>query len=343
MMMSRWQRVYRFLPILILALVLTGCGDPYLSALDPKGPVAEEQLSLIVLSFIIMVFVSVVVFLIFAYVLVRFRQKPGQEDEIPKQVEGNHKLEITWTVIPILLLLLLAVPTVFTVFSQAEDFSEKEGTINVKVVSQQFWWEFQYKDLDIVTAQELYIPVGEWIQFDLTSKDVIHSFWVPTLAGKQDTNPGLVNKMKLKAEEPGVYQGRCAELCGPAHALMNFNVIAVEPEVFEEWVLSMQNFTDETTTAQSESLEYGREVFASNCIGCHAVDSTVAGGFGPNLAGYENRKSIAGMLTKNDEELERWLREPQIVKPGNKMPGFNHLSEQDMSALIQYLNSLSLE
>lgn len=342
MMMSRWQRVYRFLPILILALVLTGCGDPYLSALDPKGPVAEEQLSLIVLSFIIMVFVSVVVFLIFVYVLVRFRQKPGQENEIPKQVEGNHKLEITWTVIPIILLLILAVPTVFTVFSQAEDFSEKEGTINVKVVAQQFWWEFQYKDLDIVTAQELYIPVGEWIQFDLTSKDVIHSFWVPTLAGKQDTNPGLVNKMKLKADEPGVYQGRCAELCGPAHASMNFNVIAVEPEVFEEWVLSMQNFTDETTTAQSESLEYGREVFASNCIGCHAVDSTVAGGVGPNLAGYANRKSIAGLLTKNDEELERWLTNPEKVKPGNRMPIVD-LNEQEMSGVIQYLNSLSLE
>lgn len=350
MVMSRWQRVYRFLPILILALVLTGCGDPYLSALDPKGPVAEEQLSLIVLSFIIMVLVSLVVFLIFTYVLVRFRQRPGQEDEIPKQVEGNHKLEITWTVIPILLLLLLAVPTVVSVFSQAEDFSEKEGTINVKVVSQQFWWEFQYQDLDIVTAQELYIPVGQWIQFDLTSKDVLHSFWVPSLAGKQDTNPGLINPLRFMADEPGVYQGRCAELCGPAHALMNFNVIAVEPAVFEEWVSSMQNFTDETTTdetttGQSEIVDLGREVFASNCIGCHAIDSSQAGGMGPNLAGFANRKSIAGLLTKNDEELERWIRDPEKVKPGNKMPGFvlDQISEQDMSALIQYLNSLSLE
>jgi cytochrome c oxidase subunit 2 len=351
--MIRWQHVGRLLPIMVLALVLTGCGDPKLSALLPRGPVGEEQLSLIYLSSAIMVLVFVVVMVIFTYVLVRFRHRPGQDDEIPEQVEGNHKLEITWTVIPILLLLVLAVPTVMATFSEAENYSEREGTVNVKVVANQYWWEFQYPDLGIVTSQELYIPKGEWIQFEVTSKDVLHSFWIPVLGGKVDTNPGLINHLRLKADEAGTYYGRCAELCGPAHALMSFKAVALEPEEFEQWVTQMQAYNggeqETQPEAETELVAQGREIFnaqAQSCISCHAVDSsleTAANRIGPNLAGFGSRETLVGILEKNDEDLERWIRYPDKVKPGSKMPGFDRLSDQEMTALIEYLNSLTLE
>jgi cytochrome c oxidase subunit 2 len=346
--MIRWQHVWRLLPLMVLALVLTGCGDPKLSALLPKGPVGEEQLSLIYLSAAIMLLVTVVVMVIFIYVVVRFRSRPGQEDEIPEQVEGNHKLEIIWTVIPIILLLVLAVPTVMSTFSQAENVSEEEGTVNVKVIANQFWWEFQYPDEGIVTSQELYIPKGQWVQFELTSKDVLHSFWVPALGGKQDTNPGLINPLKLRADEVGIYEGRCAELCGQAHALMNFRVVAVEPEEYEQWVAQMQAYNggEPVTEEETEVVAQGREIFASNCISCHAIDSsldTAANRIAPNLAGYGSRETLVGILEKNDVDLAHWIRYPDEVKPGSKMPGFAHLSENEMASLIEYLNSLTLE
>ncbi|MCF6093637.1 cytochrome c oxidase subunit II [Microaerobacter geothermalis] len=334
--MIQWQHVKRLIPLIgVMMLTLTGCGKPYLSALDPKGPVAEMQLSLIKLSLYIMIGVVLVVAIIFTYVLIRYRKRPNQ-DGIPEQVEGSAKLEILWTVIPIILLIILAVPMVSQTFTLAKDYSGESDTVRVKVIAHQFWWEFEYPDLGIKTAQELYIPTGKKIQFEITSADVIHAFWVPALGGKIDANPGMVNKMWLEADEPGVYQGRCAELCGASHALMDFSVIAVSSGEFEDWVKEMK--TPPTETVDADLAKQGEEFFNQSCITCHAVNGT-GGNFGPDLSTFGDRQKIAGILEFNEENLERWLKDPQGVKPGNKMPNLN-LNDEQISGLVEYLVNL---
>lgn len=334
--MKRWQHVWRLLPLMVMMLALTGCGKPFLSALDPKGPVAEEQLSLIMLSLYIMTLVFAVVAIIFTYVLIRFRKRPGQ-DGIPKQVEGSHTLEIIWTVIPIVLLVILAIPTVTLTFDLAEK-QPVEESIQVNVTAHQFWWEFEYPDLGITTAQELYIPVGTKINFNLTSEDVKHSFWVPALAGKTDTNPGSINTSWFQADEVGTYEGLCAELCGAAHALMYFKVEAVTQENFDAWVANLKGYAAAPNT---DSELQGQAIFQQQCISCHAIGAQ-GGAVGPNLAGFADRNILAGIMDNNEENLAGWIRDPQSYKPGNAMPGFAALEDEEVSALVDYLKSLKL-
>lgn len=340
--MSQWKNAWRLLPLLaVVMLALTGCTpDPYLSALDPKGPVAAQQLSLIKLSIYIMIGVFAVVMIIYVYVLLRYRKRPGQTG-IPEQIEGNHKLEIIWTVIPLILLAILAVPTVSLTFDLAEKHPPEEA-LQVKVVAHQFWWEFEYTDLGVSTGQDLYIPTGQKVQFELESNDVIHSFWVPALGGKTDNNPGMTNNMWLQADQPGVYKGKCAELCGPSHALMDFKVIAVEPAQFEDWIAKMKE--PQQTTAQVQD---GAELFQANCISCHAIEGTKGlkvPDIAPNLTDFGNREVLASFLEKTDENLAQWIKNPQSLKPGNLMPAFEgKLDDQQVASLVEYLNSLKAE
>lgn len=334
-MNNRWQHLYRLLPVLLgLVWLTTGCGDPYLSTLQPSGPVASEQLFLMKLALYIMIGVFLVVITIFFYVIIRFRKREGQT-ELPVQVEGNHKLEIIWTVIPILLLLIIAVPTVTSTFKLAKNYSNDQNSVLVKVTGHQFWWEFEYPKLGVVTAQELYIPVGKKIQFELESDDVIHSFWVPALGGKTDNNPGLTNNMWLQADKPGTYKGKCAELCGTSHALMDFKVIAVSPEEFDKWVANMKKPAE---IAFSDQAKQGEQVFQKSCLGCHAVGEQ-GGKVGPNLTNFGDRDLVAGIRANNKEELEKWIKSPQDVKPGNKMPQVP-LTDEQVSSVVEYLSSL---
>lgn len=177
----------------MMALLLAGCGKPFLSTLQPAGEVADMQYSLMLLSTSIMVLVIVVVAIIFVYVVIRFRRRKGEENKIPKQVEGNHKLEIIWTVIPIILLLILAVPTVSTTFKLADvkamnDKKRDKDTVVVNVRANQYWWEFEYPDYGIITSQDLVVPTNEKVYFNLIASDVKHSFWIPAVGGKMDTN-----------------------------------------------------------------------------------------------------------------------------------------------------------
>lgn len=331
----QWQHLYRLLPVFLgLVLLTTGCGDPYLSTLQPSGPVASEQLFLMKLALYIMVGVFLVVITIFFYVIIRFRKREGQT-ELPVQVEGNHKLEIIWTVIPLILLLIIAVPTVTSTFKLAKNHSNDKNAVLVKVTGHQFWWEFEYPKLGVVTAQELYIPVGKKIQFELTSADVIHSFWVPALGGKTDNNPGMTNTMWLQADKPGTYKGKCAELCGTSHALMDFKVIAVSPKEFDKWVSNMKK---PAVTELSAQAKQGVQVFQKSCIGCHAIGGQ-GGKVGPNLTNFGDRELVVGIKTNNKEELEKWIKNPQEVKPGNKMPQVQ-LTPEQLSSVVEYLGSL---
>jgi cytochrome c oxidase subunit 2 len=341
-MMNRYKFVKRILPLLaMLMLLLTGCGDPNLSALHPRGPVAREQLDLVILSLGIMVFVLVVVFAIYIYVLIRFRKRKG-DDSIPKQVEGNHVLEIIWTVVPIILLLVIAVPTVKYTFKHATDYRKDKDAIHIQVVGHQFWWQFKYGDYDINTAQEILIPVKKTISFEINSADVNHSFWVPSLAGKIDSNPGdgSVNILYLQADEPGVYQGKCAELCGWSHALMDFNVRAVSQAEFDAWIQKMKAPQAQVPTEAAA----GEQIFKDNCLSCHAVESN-GSSFGPNLNGFASRLEVAGILEHTDENISKWITKPSEVKPGTLMPQLfdeakDPKAKEKISNLVKYLDTL---
>lgn len=324
-----------------LVLLLSGCGKENLSALIPKGYGAESSMNLIILTTVVMTVVLVIVVLILAIVLIRFRKKKGQEDFIPKQVEGSVALETVWTAIPIVLVIIMAVPTVMAEFDLA-DTENRDDHINITVTGYQYWWHFDYEDEGIQTSQDLYIPVGERVYLDLISKDVLHSFWVPSLAGKLDVNPENVNTLYIEANEEGVYYGKCAELCGESHALMDFKLIAVSPEDYDQWVSDMQSFdVEEDLDLDAVALE-GKDLFEqNNCMSCHAIGGS-GDPIGPNLASFGDRTRFAGILDPTKENLVDWIIDPDAIKPDNKMmyDGYPDISEDDAEKIAEYLMQL---
>jgi cytochrome c oxidase subunit 2 len=234
-----------------------------------------------------------------------------------------------------ILLLILAIPTVQKTFEFARDYNELSGAEKIVVTGKQFWWQFEYPDYGIVTAQDLYIPVGKKIFVELEAADVAHSFWVPALAGKTDTLPGLTNHMYFDAKEPGVYKGKCAELCGASHALMDFKVIAVPQEEYDAWIAEMS-----TPKTVSEGVAAGEELFKANCMQCHAIN-TDGKSLGPNLNNFAERITVGGYKENTAEWIYKWIQNPQEIKPGSTMPAFDHLGDADLKALTQYLQSLS--
>ncbi|PRO64753.1 cytochrome c oxidase subunit II [Alkalicoccus urumqiensis] len=355
------KHLLRLLPFSLIAL-LAGCGVENLSALDPRGPVAEMQLNLIQLSLYVMIFVIVVVFSIYTFVLIKFRERPG-DTHIPKQVHGNRALEFIWTTIPILLLLILAVPNIMDTFTLAEtpsmsateaDGEEGEGQegmvegedfITVQATAHQFWWEFEYPNLDINAGQDLYIPTDRRVEIVLEASDVVHSFWVPALGGKMDNVPGITNEMWLEAPEEGIYFGKCTELCGASHWLMDFKVVAVDGDTFDVWAANMAEPDEAVVSGEAagEAAVEGREVFESNCISCHAVGDE-GSPTGPNFTNFGERQVVAGFLEPTDENLHDWIRDPQSLKPDNEMPAFSEdqISDDEMDALIDYITELKV-
>jgi cytochrome c oxidase subunit 2 len=303
-----------------------------MNALDPHGTVGQKELDLIMLSFFIMLGVFAVVISIYIYVLIRFRKRKGI-DRMPEQVHGNTYYEIAWTVIPIILLVILAIPTLKYTFDLAKK-PQTSDAVRVVVTGHQYWWEFEYPDLGIKTAQELHIPVGKKVFLEIRGKDVIHAFWVPALGGKTDVVPGRVNHMWLDAEKPGVYQGKCAELCGAGHALMDFKVFAQNQSDFDKWVAEMKAPSPAVNTA---SVKHGEQLFRQNCMGCHAgINPHIQG---PDLSKFGTRTTIAGVLPHDEEHLKQWLHDPQAVKPGALMPKFDYLQPNEIQALVDYLMS----
>jgi len=348
--LTKWRPI----PLLsVLALVLSGCGEPFISTLQPAGEVAEKQYNLMLLSTAIMVGVIVVVVLIFLLVILKFRRK---DDKVPKQVEGNHKLEIIWTTIPIILLLILAVPTVAATFNlgDVDEMDKKDSdALVVNVRANLYWWEFEYPNEKIVTGQELVVPTDEKVYFNLKASDVKHAFWIPAAGGKMDTNTDNVNKFWLefdskKAEEAkNLFYGKCAELCGPSHALMDFKVKTVSRAEFDNWVKDMQSVT-EPKQATTASAQQGQEIYNQSCIGCHAVTpantTPEAARLAPNLTNFGDRTTIAGILDHNEENLKKWIQNPESIKPGNKMTGaYGELTEQELDALTEYLMNLKIQ
>ncbi|HVL65230.1 MAG TPA: cytochrome c oxidase subunit II [Actinomycetota bacterium] len=321
--------------------------------LAPEGWYAEKADDLWNLVFPIAVVIFFIVQALLIYALVRFRHRPGREAQ---QFHGNTKLEVVLTAIPALILAGIAVPTVRTVFELTNE--PTENVLNVTVKAHRFWWEYQYPDLGLVTANELHIPTGQPVRVRLegiptdrvdSTAQVIHAFWVPRLAGKQDVVPGRVNYITLEADEPGIYAGQCTEFCGLGHAEMRLRVIAHDPEAFDEWARDLA----EPASAPTDSLaREGERLFNEGqfpngppCVACHAVDATYEAGnepqqAGPNLADFANRDTFAAAIFENTEEnLAPWLRDPNAVKEGARMPALG-LSEDQIRALIAYLQTL---
>ncbi|WP_164669134.1 cytochrome c oxidase subunit II [Virgibacillus doumboii] len=338
--MKGWMGKFKALFLLgLVALILSACGKENLSALKPEGYGAQTAMDLIILSTVVMLFVLLIVVVIYVTVLLRYRRKKGQEDYIPKQVEGNKTLETVWTVIPIILLIIIAVPTVTATFDLADEKGASDG-LNIQVTGNQYWWHFNYNGKEIQTSQDLYIPVDQKVYLNMKSSDVIHSLWVPSISGKMDVNPENENTMFIEAFEEGVYWGKCAELCGPSHSLMDFKVIAVSQEEFDQWVEDMQN-VDPKAQPQDAIAQEGQALFQEkNCMGCHAIGSSPVQ-VGPNLTNFGSRSTLAGVEDMTKENMVQWITDPESIKPGNKMTGnYPEVSEEEAGKIAEYLMQL---
>ncbi len=343
---SRWRtKALLFALFLFSALLLIACqkttSTPQ-SIFGGQGDHAREIQSLFVPIIWIAGAVFVLVEGLLVYALFRFRAKAGQAK--PAQVHGNTKLELVWTIIPVLLLAGIAVPTL----SKIHKFAQPAGpdALTIKVTAHQWWWEFDYPEEKIVTANELHIPVGRQVNVLLESADVIHSFWVPQLAGKEDVIPTHTNRRVFTALEAGTYLGQCAEFCGASHANMHFRVMAQTPEDYDAWLKAQQAPAPAPTT---ELATQGKELFSrSACIGCHTVESVPAArgktvSYGSHIGSHTTIP--AGTLDNTPESMAKWLKDPAAVKPntgtkaGFAMPNLN-LSDEQINVLVAFLESL---
>jgi cytochrome c oxidase subunit II len=265
--------------------------------------------------------------------LVRFRARGGPEDASePRQVEGNRRLEIAWTVTPALVLAGVFVAVVQTM--RTVDAAPADAP-RLRVIGHQWWWEFQYPDRGVVTANELHVPTGVALRVDLESVDVIHSFWVPQFGMMRDTIPGKLNQMALTVQRPGDYAGGCTQYCGAEHAWMRERVVAEPPDQFDAWA------QQQAQPAAPSGLR-GQQVFLQNtCVSCHPIRGLAPAQVGPDLTHFASRGTLGGgVLTNTPDNLRNWIRDAQAIKPGVLMPAFRSLSDQDLADLVQYLESL---
>jgi cytochrome c oxidase subunit II len=349
-------------------------------------PVSEYGLSLnrvFVNTLVWTMAILAVVIVLVIVVIIRFRERPGQPP--PKQIHGNTLLEISWTLIPAVIVSFIAVPTVQTIFSSQRP--AVADALEIEVVGHQWWWEFRYPAEGVTTANQFEIPVGREVHLRLNSADVIHSFWIPRIGGKRDVIPTVraaegenprPNHLVFTVTEAGEFRGQCAEFCGEAHAIMAMYADAVSPADFDAWVASMKAPAPvvaptesqeqqqaaaaagaqaaapaDSTPAGPMTLEQqGRQIFLGKlCTACHTIAGTTAtGALGPNLTRVGARRTVgAGAAMMSVESLERWIRNPQLLKAGALMPGVQNggggfpptgLTEEEIHAVATYLFSL---
>jgi cytochrome c oxidase subunit 2 len=349
----RWRR-WAPLGIGLFAMVVAGCAkDAPLDTFQPQGSQAQDIQNLQVPVFILAGVVGVLVFVITAFIIVRFRRRKGHEGDVPKQIHGAPKLEVMWTILPGVLLAGVAIFTISTIFKLAESHPD---AMRVTVIGQQWWWEFQYPDVKspagvpIVTANEMVIPVHRNVALSITSRDVIHSFWIPRLNGKKDAVPGRVHPLTLEANDTGEFYGQCTEFCGLSHANMRMRVIALPEDQYNAWV---QNQFKLVSDVSDPTAQAGETIFKSQCVRCHTINgltdaqgqplvsqanTQLVSGAAPNLTHLMSRTTFAGSAldlkipgcTGNETPdlptgtpvsclnvvgLARWLRNPPAVLP----------------------------
>lgn len=324
-----------------LSPALAQGASPVPSIFDSVSTPADaiHRLSLFVLVITSLIFA--VVFSLLVYVVIRYRRRPTDDHREPPQVYGSNQMELAWTVVPVLIVLVLFFATA-RVIQSVQDAVPPASAVQVTAVGHQFWWEFRYPALGIVTANELHVPVSDRAYptptfVKLLSVDTDHSFWIPQLAGKTDLIPNRINSTWIDPHETGIYLGQCAQYCGTQHAKMLLRVYVDSPEQFANWVAAQKQ-----SAHASPAVATGRQIFETTaCVNCHAISGTVANGrFGPDLTHLMSRDTIAsGAASNTRENLKLWIRNPEAIKPGSLMPAMN-LSDNDLEAVTAYLESL---
>ncbi len=296
-------------------------------------------LSMFVLAITGLIFVVVSGLLVYA--VVKFRSKATGDGREPAQVYGSTQIELAWTIIPILIVVVLFLATA-RVIHAVQDAPEPSTAVNVIVIGHQYWWEFRYPKLGIVTANELHIPVSDLANptptfLTLLSADTDHSFWVPELGGKTDLIPNHPNRMWMDPHRTGIFLGQCAQYCGVEHAKMLLRVAVDSPEDFAAWVRVQQQ-----PAVQDASVAAGRRVFETTaCVNCHTVTGTNANGrFGPDLTHLMSRATIASGAAQNTpQNLRLWIQNPNAIKPSSLMPAMQ-LRAADLDAVVTYMETL---
>jgi cytochrome c oxidase subunit II len=363
----------------VLGSLLTACSaeDNGQNSLKPEGPAAEKIDNLFVPVFWVSVVIGVLVLGAVVVFALRFRYRTGK-NENPKQIHGSTPLEIGWTIVPALILAVVAVPTVLTIFDLNEEPSG--DVLNVTAIGKQWWWEFKYPRQEVVTANELVIPSGRPVKVNLTACDeslpdecnVIHSFWVPELAGKRDVVPGRETFTTIEADKPGTYLGQCAEYCGLSHANMRFRVIAMEPGEFDDWIGDQQQGPavpfQVGTGAEVQPAGPTQELISTRfqCTNCHTLTDSKVSTYGPNLTHFASRTTFAsGYYELTRDRLVDWVynapglipmeskscREPGEPAAGNcvGMPSFSRdtptgqptMTRQEAEQIADYLLQLT--
>jgi len=344
-MVSRVAGVLVLLAGILLAAGLcvanTPTDHPVPSIFEPHSTPAESirHLSYFVLGITGLIFL--VVFSLLSYAIVKFRNRVADSKREPAQVYGSTQIELAWTVIPILIVVVLFLATA-RVIHAIQDAPKPAGRVEVTAIGHQFWWEFRYPGLGIVTANELHVPVSDPAQptptfLKLLSADTDHSFWIPQLAGKTDLIPNRVNETWLDPQETGLFLGQCAQYCGTQHAKMLLRVYVDSTEDFSAWVRGQQQPSNYDAKEAA-----GRRVFESTaCLNCHAIAGTNGTGrFGPDLTHLMSRRTIAAGAAENTpENLRLWIQNPDAIKTGSLMPAMK-LSDTELDALVRYLETL---
>jgi cytochrome c oxidase subunit II len=343
---------------LLGALLLSACGqgpENGSNVLLPEGPIALSESNLTWLIFAIAAIIWVVVTTWLVVSIIRFRARPGLPPA--RQTPGNTRIEIAWTIAPAIVLFIILGVTISTMFANANP--PKPTTLTVVAVGHQWWWEFDYPkqpgiDTPFVTADEMHIPVGAYVNIELYSNNVIHSFWVPELGGKTDVIPGHDNTLWLKADASGLYRGECAEFCGAQHAHMDYVVKAEPMADFHAWAVNQQT---PAVMPATDAQVAGQKVFTTvGCSGCHVIigvnaqpGQPVPPLIGPNLTKYGGRILIAGgVLDNTPQNTAKWILHAQTVKPAVDMPSFDGsygptypaLTPDQVNNLVAYLESL---
>jgi cytochrome c oxidase subunit II len=330
----------------LLALGAAGCKPQARYPLDTLAPTSDLTRSLYnlfvevtILDIIVLIVVVVAMLLAIAV----FSTRAGSARP-PSVKHSDLYLEMAWTGIPTLILIAIVVPTLRTIL-QTQPYTWPKDTLPVEVIAHQWWWEFHYPTLGVETADEVHIPTGKTIHFELFSKDVIHSFFMPQVGGKRDVIPGQENQITLVANVPGEYYGQCTEFCGDSHANMRFRVFVQTPADFEQWVKHQLEPPVKPTFGPAAA---GAKIFANApCAICHTIRG-VSGfskeytyGFrGPDLTHFGSRSTMAGSIMDNTpQNVAMWIRNPDEVKPGANMPTLG-LSGREMNELVAYLESL---
>lgn len=365
------RRTGRLTLLVMAGALLVSCADAKSDTLQPKSELARDIHFLTKFSGWLAAIIGLLVGVAVVFLIFKFRERKHDDGSLPKQVHGHTKAEVGWTIAPAVLLAVLAVVSIPTIFDLAD---QPEGAIEIRVEGQQWWWQYSY-DLDgdghyeIVTANDIVFPAGQDINLEITSNDVIHSFWVPELNGKKDAVPGRVHEWRIQADEPGEYWGVCTEYCGLSHADMRIRAVALSDGDWNAWVASQQ--VAATVPGQSflpgseeEDVREGYELFQLHCASCHIVNGVfeaaaenpvpLLAGVAPNLTHLMSRTSFAGAIfdlynedgSLNEADLTAWIRDAPSQKPldpdnqQGMLSFVDSLNDEDVQDLVAYLSTL---